>query len=87
MRKTWALFLLLAALGASLASWRTWRHPEGPERLLLVEPVPGAGMDEPTAESLGSLLTDELETRAGLAVTNVPAPGRAVTKPSTSSCR
>ncbi|MBS1766541.1 MAG: hypothetical protein JST05_03940 [Acidobacteria bacterium] len=73
MRKAWILPLGLVVIAASLASCRAWRHPDTPERVLLLTPVPGEGLDEATADVLGSLLTDELETRANLAVTNESA--------------
>ncbi|HZU53225.1 MAG TPA: hypothetical protein VFF77_04990, partial [Holophagaceae bacterium] len=62
--------LLAMALVGAFAWTRTRQLPR-PRRALLLDPVPGAGIDALEAEALGPLLMDALETRAGLAVTNL----------------
>lgn len=68
------LFLPSALLAMALVgafAWTRTRQLPHPRRALLLDPVPGAGIDALEAEALGPLLMDALETRAGLAVTNL----------------
>ena len=66
------LLPLLAALAAG-TFWLGRRDPAPPPaRALLLEPIPGAGLDASTAKSLGSLLLDQLELRSPMAVTLLP---------------
>ena len=66
--------LLAAALLTITAGAYGWRraHPVGQiRRALLLDPVSEGGITPFEAQSLGSLLMDALETRTGLAVTNL----------------
>ena len=71
MRKL-GFILLLAALAAGALLWRRREPAPAPTRVLLLEPVPGAGLNPSAAKSLGSLLLDQLELRSPLAVTQLP---------------
>ena len=66
-------FAALAALAAASAGWWGCHRPAPPAtRVLLLDPLPGTGLDDATAKSLGSLILDELELRSALAVTTLP---------------
>lgn len=75
-RRLLPLGLLLAALLALAAAASGWQraHRTGrARRALLLDPIPEGGITAFEAQSLGSLLMDALETRAGLAVTPLPS--------------
>ena len=70
-----SLGLLLAAsalLAGGAFLWERRAPAPVPTRVLLLEPISGAGLDAPTARSLGSLLLDQMELRSPLAVTSLP---------------
>lgn len=66
-----ALGLLLVSLAACGYWWGRGAGAPTPTRVLLLDPVPGSGFDAPSAQSLGSLLLDQLELRSPLAVTQL----------------
>lgn len=72
--KRWGLvsILLLAVLAAGTCGWKRAHPAPQVRRALLLDPIPGPGLTPPEAQSLGLLLMDALETRAGLAVTTLP---------------
>ncbi|HET8901545.1 MAG TPA: hypothetical protein VFM84_06375 [Holophagaceae bacterium] len=69
------VFLLAAllALAAGAYGWQRAHRAGRTRRALLLDPIPGEGITAFEAQSLGSLLMDALETRAGLAVTSLPS--------------
>lgn len=74
-RRLLALALLAAALlglAAAAIGWQRAHRAGRTRRALLLDPVPEGGITPFEAQSLGSLLMDALETRAGLAVTTLP---------------
>lgn len=60
--------MAILAVLAGGAGWRARRNP-GAARLLLVAPDAGPGLSDAEADSVGSLLQDELELRSSLPVT------------------
>lgn len=72
MRRPIPLVLALAALAVGAFGWKRAHQPPRIRRALLLDPLPDGGITPFEARSLGSLLTDALETRAGLAVTTLP---------------
>jgi tetratricopeptide (TPR) repeat protein len=73
-RRLLALVLLLAAFAAlsgGAFGWRRAHRAIHSHRALLLDPVAEEGITSFEAQSLGSLLMDALETRAGMAVTSL----------------
>lgn len=71
MRRMLPLTLLLLALAGGVLGWMRAQRPPRARRALLLDPVPGEGISPFEAQSLGVMLADALETRAGLAVTSL----------------
>ncbi|HET6329513.1 MAG TPA: hypothetical protein VFF76_01875 [Holophagaceae bacterium] len=66
------LLATFAALSAGAFGWRRAHRATHTHRALLLDPVVEEGITSFEAQSLGSLLMDALETRAGMAVTPLP---------------